>query len=234
MTIHRKENFTFQGVPLKPLHRLPSRLMLRTSGLQFRYPGGKSFLFPDIECPGGSRLLVLGESGTGKTTLLHLVAGILKPVSGEVQIGDRCTSEMSGRKLDRYRGEHVGIVFQTAHFVESLHVLDNLVLPHYLTGKKPDRQYARAVLERLGVADKASRRPSSLSVGEQQRVAIARAVMNRPSLILADEPTSALDDRHAAEVIALLEEQATSSGAALVIVTHDNRLKERFTQRVTL
>lgn len=213
---------------------LPSHTMLRTTNLNFSYPGGKSFRFPDLHCHPGSRLLVLGESGKGKTTLLHLVAGILKPLSGEVQIGDRITSNLSGSELDTYRGEQVGMVFQTSHFVEALSVLDNLILPHYLTGRKTDRAYAMEVMTRLGIADKANRKPRSLSTGEQQRVAIARAVMNRPSLILADEPTSALDDRHAGEVISLLEEQASVSGAALVIVTHDNRLKERYPHRVTI
>jgi ABC-type lipoprotein export system ATPase subunit len=208
--------------------------MLHTSHLTFSYPGGKNFRFPDIDCPSGDHLLVLGESGTGKTTLLHLIAGILRPQSGEVNIAGKTTSMMNGRSLDRFRGEHVGIVFQTSHFVQSLSVLDNLILPHYLAGRKIDRNRARTILNRLGIGDKSSRRPSSLSIGEQQRVAIARAVMNEPELILADEPTSALDDKHAHEVIALLEEQASAAGAALIIVTHDNRLKERYTNRVVL
>lgn len=208
--------------------------MLHTSDLSFSYPGGKSFRFPNLSCGAGARLLILGESGKGKTTLLHLVAGILRPHSGVVTIAGQSTLAMRARALDRFRGQHVGIVFQTAHFVESLNVLDNLILPHYLTGRRLDRAYGREVLNRLGIGDKANRQPSSLSTGEQQRVAIARAVMNRPALILADEPTSALDDRHAAEVIALLEEQADSTGAALVIVTHDNRLKERYTHRTEL
>lgn len=208
--------------------------MLRTSHLQFAYPGGPSFRFPDILCPQGGRILVLGESGRGKTTLLHLIAGIRKPVSGEVSIGNRLTSAMSGRELDRYRGEQVGIVFQTAHFVESLSVLDNLLLPQFLCGRRPDRTNALQVLGRLGLEGREHRRPSTLSIGEQQRAAIARAVMNRPSLILADEPTSALDDRHAAEVVSLLEDQAAAAGAALVIVTHDNRLKSQYPNQVVL
>ncbi len=208
--------------------------MLHTSNLQFSYPGGKAFRFPDIRCASGDHLLVLGESGKGKTTLLHLVAGILSPTSGTVEISGVATSALSGRARDRFRGQKVGLVFQSAHFVESLTVLENLILPHYLTGNAVNRAYAREVLQRLGIGDKASRRPSSLSVGEQQRVAIARAVMNKPELILADEPTSALDDTHAREVMDLLSEQASSAGAALVIVTHDNRLKERIANRVEL
>jgi len=208
--------------------------MLVTRNLEFSYPNGPTFRFPDINCQERSRMLVIGESGKGKTTFLHLIAGILKPVSGEVEIAGRRTSVMTGGELDRFRGENIGIVFQTAHFVESLSVLDNLILPHYLTGRRIDRGYAKQVLTRLGLGDKGNRTPTSLSTGEQQRAAIARAMMNHPAVILADEPTSALDDKHAREVIALLEEEAANTGAALLIVTHDNRLKEFYANRVEL
>ena len=107
-------------------------------------------------------------------------------------------------------------------------------MPQYLTGRTISREHARKVLSRLNLADKALVKPSSLSVGEQQRVAIARAVINNPSVILADEPTSALDDKNAHEVIRLLEEQARETGASLVIVTHDKRLKDRFSNTIEL
>lgn len=208
--------------------------MLATRSLQFTYAGGPTFSFPDVRCGKSDHLLVLGESGKGKTTLLHLMCGLLTASSGSVEIAGTKVSDLHGAALDRFRGRHVGIVFQSAHFVESLSVLDNLILPQYLSGSRIDRAYAREVLGRLNLSDKAGVRPGQLSVGEAQRVAIARAVMNRPSLILADEPTSALDDRNASEVIGLLEEQARSSGAALVIVTHDQRMKHHFQQHVTL
>lgn len=208
--------------------------MLSTHQLKFKYPSGPEFSFPDIECGKGEHLLIIGESGRGKTTLLHLLAGMLKPVSGTVSIAGKETSGMSDSALDKYRGEHVGIVFQTAHFVESMSVEDNLVLPQFLAGKKITRNKAVELLTRLNLKSKTRQKPMQLSVGEQQRAAIARAVMNNPEVILADEPTSALDDKNANEVIALLEEQAKETGASLIIVTHDKRLKDRFPKQVEL
>lgn len=208
--------------------------MLQTKGIQFQYKNGPSFSFPDLTCEEKGRLLILGESGKGKTTLLHLISGLLQPSSGEVRIQNTNTSSLSGAALDKFRGKNVGIVFQTAHFVESLTVIDNLILPQFLTGSTITKEKAMNILERLGLKEKASRMPSKLSVGEAQRVAIARAIINNPALILADEPTSALDDKNAQEVIQLLEEQAAATGAALVIVTHDQRLKDHFNHHVTL
>jgi len=208
--------------------------MLSTQQLTFKYENGPSFSFPDIQCGKGEHLLIIGESGRGKTTLLHLLAGMLKPTGGMVSIAGEQTSSMSDSSLDKFRGTHIGIIFQTAHFVESLSVQDNLVLPQFLSGKTMAREKAKAALTRLNLADKLNEKPSKLSVGEQQRVAIARALMNDPAVILADEPTSALDDRNADEVIAILEEQARVTGASLIIVTHDKRLKDRFPKQVQL
>jgi putative ABC transport system ATP-binding protein len=179
-------------------------------------------------------MLVLGQSGTGKTTFLHLLAGLLKPTQGSITIAGAATTAMSDNALDKYRGQHVGIVFQTAHFVEALTVEENLLLPFFLSGKKVDSTRAALLLKRLNLTDKANKLPRWLSVGEQQRVAIARAVIHSPSVIFADEPTSALDDVNAQQVIGLLEEQAKESGASLMIVTHDQRLKDYFSKRITL
>jgi ABC-type lipoprotein export system ATPase subunit len=208
--------------------------MIRTSQLAFSYPKGPSFAFPDIACAKGAHLLVLGESGTGKTTLLHLLAGLLQPSSGEVYIADALTSAMQGAALDKFRGSQIGIVFQTAHFLASLSVEDNLILPNYLTGHKSDRQRANELLKRFNLENKAQQRVHQLSVGEKQRISIARAVMNKPAVILADEPTSALDDKNAREVMKLLEEQASDSGSALIIVTHDQRIQDHFRQHISL
>lgn len=208
--------------------------MLITDQLKFSYPEGNSFEFPNIKCENNEHLLILGESGKGKTTLLHLLAGMLRPTSGDVMINDTKTSSLTGTAMDKFRGSQIGIIFQTAHFVESLSVLDNLVLPQFLSGKTIDREMAKSILTRLKLSDKLNVKPGQLSVGEQQRVAIARAVINHPSIILADEPTSALDDANTNEVINLLEEQAKLTGASLIIVTHDKRLKDRFSKQVTL
>lgn len=208
--------------------------MLETKNLQFQYDDGPGFKFPDIHCGVKDHLLLLGNSGTGKTTLLHLLAGLLKPQTGKVSIQGQNIAALSGKDLDHFRGEHIGIVYQTAHFVDSLSVEDNLLLPQFLTRKKQDREKAKRVLDRLQLGQKLKSSPKNLSIGEKQRVAIARALMNSPALILADEPTSALDDQNAEEVILLLEEQSALEGASLVIVTHDQRLKDRFSKRVEL
>ncbi len=208
--------------------------MLSTRQLKFTYSNGPGFTFPDITCGKGDHLLIIGESGKGKTTLLHLLAGILKPSSGEILVANTSTSSLSDSKLDKFRGKHIGIVFQTAHFVHSLSVIDNLLLVPFLSGNKASKEKAVKTLTRLNLENRLTANPSQLSVGEQQRAAIARAVMNDPDIILADEPTSALDDRNAHDVIDMLEEQAALTGASLIIVTHDKRIKDRFKNQVSL
>jgi lipoprotein-releasing system ATP-binding protein len=208
--------------------------MISVSGLTFTYPSGPGFTFPDFTCGSKEHLLILGQSGKGKTTLLHLLAGMIRPTAGSIHIQQTDITQLNNRSLDKFRGQHIGIIFQTAHFVDSISVIDNLMLSPFLSGKNASREEALAVLDRLNVGQKAKQKPGSLSVGEQQRCAIARAVFHKPSVILADEPTSALDDTNAATVIDILEEQALKTGAALIIVTHDKRLKDRFQKQITL
>ncbi|MEL6675977.1 MAG: ATP-binding cassette domain-containing protein [Bacteroidota bacterium] len=208
--------------------------MIESQSLTFQYSEGPSFQFPDISCEGGQSMLILGQSGRGKTTLLHLLGGLLPIQSGEIRIQDQALSALGGGALDQFRGKHIGIVFQRAHFVQAMSVKDNLKLAQYLPGVKPEVSHIRGLLSRLNLADKLEQKPRYLSVGEQQRVAIARAIINQPSVLLADEPTSALDDENCHAVLDLLEEQASSVGAALIIVTHDQRLKDRFARQITL
>jgi ABC-type lipoprotein export system ATPase subunit len=208
--------------------------MIDVHGLTFQYPAGPSFMFPDFVCAAGEHLLVLGQSGKGKTTLLHLLAGMIRPTTGSIRIQNTDIAQLDNRALDTFRGQHIGIIFQTAHFVDAISVIDNLMLSPFLSGKKIAQSEAVSALERLNVAHKAGVKPATLSVGEQQRCAIARAVFHKPALILADEPTSALDDKNAKQVIDMLEEQARQTGAALIIVTHDQRLKDRFQKQITL
>lgn len=208
--------------------------MLQSTQVQFEYPGRPAFRFPDLHCGQGEQMLILGGSGSGKTTLLHLLAGILKPSAGKIEIAGVDISKLSGKNLDIFRGKNVGIVYQTAHFISSLTVKENLKLPGFLTGKTASDNEILQMLERLNLGHHADHFPKRLSVGEQQRTAIARALMNKPGLILADEPTSALDDKNAKEVIALLTEHSTAFGSSLVIVTHDQRLKDRFKRNIEL
>ena len=159
---------------------------------------------------------------------------MLQPTQGEVQINGRALHQMNEAGRDAFRGQHIGIVFQKSHFLQSLTVLENLAMPAFLSGAAFDKREGLQLLEQLGIAHKASSRPRDLSVGEQQRAGIARALIHRPALVLADEPTSALDDDSTAAVMDLLETQATAAGATLVIVTHDQRLKDRFGNRLDL
>ena len=208
--------------------------MLKTQSLRFSYDQNTAFLFPDIELGAGENLLILGESGIGKTTLLHLIAGLLQPRSGSVELKGTVLHELSSAKLDRFRGRHIGLVFQRPHFVQALSVQENLALVQFLAGKQQDKKRIKQVLDSLGIGHKLREKPHKLSQGEQQRVAIAVAVINSPQLILADEPTSSLDDKNCAKVAALLKEQAAASGSQLLIITHDQRLKEQFQNTLTL
>jgi putative ABC transport system ATP-binding protein len=208
--------------------------IIQTSNLQYTFSKGPDLIFPSIEAEENSELLILGNSGTGKTTLLHLLAGLRKPMAGNVEVNGIRLSSLSGAALDRFRGKNIGVVFQTSHFVQSLSVIDNIMLAPYFSGNKVSKSVAEKMLDRLNILAKKNKKTSSLSVGEQQRVAIARALLNNPSLILADEPTSALDDQNAKEVLNLLREQTHTLKAALLIVTHDNRLKDEVKQRIEL
>ncbi|TXB61790.1 ABC transporter ATP-binding protein [Phaeodactylibacter luteus] len=208
--------------------------MLKTTNLSYAYAPGQGLSFPDIHCQKGEHCLILGQSGSGKTTLLHLLGGLRAPQAGEVMINGTALSSLSSAALDRFRGQQIGIIFQTAHFVQSLTVSDNLALAQHLAGVRPDRARIRNLLERLGLGHKGSARPQQLSVGEKQRASIARAIINQPAIILADEPTSALDDRNCGQVLELLEEQARAVDATLLIVTHDARLKGGIPNQITI
>jgi putative ABC transport system ATP-binding protein len=177
-------------------------------------------------------MLLLGNSGCGKTTLLHLMCGLLQPQQGKVEVKGQDLRELNAKDLDRFRGEHFGIIFQQSHFIQSLSVLENLAVPHFLLGQSFPKSKAHDLLDALGIAHKANEKPRSLSIGEQQRASIARALIHEPSVVLADEPTSALDDDSTAAVISLLEKQCTNAGAALIVVTHDQRLKSRYNNRI--
>ena len=208
--------------------------MLSTTDLQYQYDAGPSIQLPDIQCNAGEHWLMLGHSGSGKTTFLHLLAGLRTPTSGEVKINDTVISTLSSSDLDRFRGKHIGVVFQQSHFVRSLSVEENLILAQRLGGMPKDGQRIREVLTTLNLSHKLKSKTDQLSVGERQRVAIARAVINQPNIILADEPTSALDDGNTNQVLQLLVEQAVAVNALLLIVTHDNRLTSKFEKQIQL
>ena len=208
--------------------------MLATNQLTFDYGPAKQFAFPDVQCNNREALLILGRSGTGKTTFLHLLALLLRPKNGSVIIDQTDLTQLSPAETAAFRAKHVGIIYQKPHFVSALSVLDNLLLANYLAGKSQDKSRARDLAGQLGFGDQLGKKTHQLSQGEQQRVSIARAVMNQPDVILADEPTSSLDDENTARVVTLLRRQSEQIGASLIVVTHDQRLKDVFPNRVNL
>ncbi len=208
--------------------------VLETKNLRFTYPQGNHFHFPDIQVQAANSFLISGPSGVGKTTLLHLLAGILQPTDGEIWVNQTNVASLGGRKLDEFRGKNIGLVLQQNHFIQSLSVLDNVLMANWLATQQKNVQKAKELLEKLGIASQQNKATYQLSVGQQQRLSIARALINEPKLLLADEPTSSLDDHHAQSVIALLQELSVAYGASLVVVSHDQRLKEVIKDTVVL
>lgn len=208
--------------------------MVKINGLTYNYSSEVQLKFPDFSLSKGEQALILGQSGCGKTTLLHLLSGLLKPNSGAVDVENENISKMSGARLDNFRGANIGIVFQTSHFIEALTVQENLTLTQTLAGKSKNVGKVKTLLADLGVESKLNSKLNALSVGEKQRISIARALVNSPALILADEPTSALDDKNCNAVLKLVREQAKKHNSTLLIVTHDNRLKDQFDKRIEL
>ena len=208
--------------------------MLQTSALTFAYNNKHTFHFPGIQCGRNEKLLIIGESGTGKTTFLHLLSGLLTPKTGSIKINDTDITQLKGSILDHFRGKNIGLVFQKSYLITSLTVRDNLLTAQYLAGIHQDKKRVAELLERLNIEKKANSKVHELSQGEQQRVVIARALINRPKVVFADEPTSSLDDKNCEHVLHLLEEQAAIANAGLVIVTHDQRLKDKFPKQLPL
>ncbi len=173
----------------------------------------------------GKHLLLLGQSGCGKTTLMNIMAGLLRPTDGDVVFQDTPYTGLSENKLDNLRSNNFGFVFQKIHLIGHLSIEQNIALA------QPTKDQARinTLIEELALTAQKQQKARDLSVGEAQRVAIARAVANNPSVIFADEPTSALDDANTEKVMDLLFEQAEKTNATLIVATHDARIKGRFT-----
>ena len=208
--------------------------MLSCKDLGFSYDGIRGFDFPSFSCEKGDTLLILGNSGTGKTTLLHLMALLLTPQKGSIMLNNKELAKLSVKETAQVRAEEIGIIYQKSHFVSSLSVEDNLLISNYLAKKTISKERAKNLAQSLGFSNMMQRKTHFLSGGEQQRVSIARALMNNPNVILADEPTSSLDDENCQNVIELLENQSKNIGASLIIVTHDQRLKDNFKNIITL
>lgn len=178
--------------------------------------------------------LILGESGSGKSTLLHLIGGFSLPATGTVTIQGQNIYDLRESKLDQFRAQHLGFIFQEAHLLKNLSVIDNIKLAQSLAGFSNDTQAIQQLLEKLQLANLGNRKPNELSRGQVQRVTIARALINKPAILLADEPTASLDDKNTFLVIELLKSLANEQGSTLLISTHDKRLKDEFSNNYLL
>lgn len=208
--------------------------MIKISSLAHVYEKGRSLRFPCWEIADMEHWLLLGASGSGKSTLLHIISGLLEPTQGEVLINATDLYALPARARDRFRGRHIGIIFQRPHLIRSLNVLDNLALAAVMAGLPVDHERNLSLLHDLGIAELAKNYPHQLSQGQLQRVSVARALVNKPDLLIADEPTSSLDDENANQVIKMLTTQAKDNGAALIIATHDRRVRDHITKTYLL
>lgn len=206
--------------------------LLKITGLK------KSFVTPDgvrqvvIDVPEFSlaekaQVALRGESGFGKTTLLHLIAGILKPDAGRIELAGQEVSALEEAARDRLRAGTLGYIFQTFNLLPAFTCFENVLLGMSF-GPGADRAFAEALLKRVGLGERMHHRPRQLSTGQQQRVAVARALANRPKLVLADEPTGNLDAANARAALKLIREACAENGAALLLVSHDPEVLGQF------
>lgn len=189
-----------------------------------------------LSIPAGQFSALMGPSGSGKSTLLNLIGGLDSATAGTVRVGDTNLTDMSESQLTAWRSRHVGFIFQQYHLVPVLTAAQNVELPLLLfkMGRAERAERAKTALEVVGLADRMDHRPNQLSGGQEQRVAIARAIVTDPDLILADEPTGNLDAANAAHVSELMFELVAMTGAAMVLVTHDEALAARADRTVRL
>ncbi len=187
-----------------------------------------------LEVGAGEFVALLGSSGSGKSSVLNLIAGLDRPTSGSVVVQDRDLAKLSREELAKYRLHVVGMVFQSFNLIASMTLAENVELPLRFAEVERNRRdsLAREALERVGLRARINHRPSELSGGEQQRAALARALINRPQLLLADEPTGNLDSHTGTEILDLVREFNQQLGMTVVMVTHERALAERYAQRM--
>ncbi len=221
-----------------------TRPVLAVSGLEYGWTADRSLLrIPRLEVAAGGSLLIRGPSGSGKSTLLNLLAGILTPRAGSIRLLEHEISALPGAARDRFRAEHLGIIFQLFNLLPYLSVLDNVLLPCSFSAGRAGRardtdgsEQAAAVrlLAELGLHTAADAPVTRLSIGQQQRVAAARALIGEPEIVIADEPTSALDEDNRAAFLELLSRECERAGATLIMVSHERSLEPLFDQVVPM
>lgn len=203
----------------------PGPALLQLSGLRKSFPapdGGRKLIIdvPDFSLAMGEHIVLRGESGSGKTTFLNLISGILAPDSGSIRIGGVDMAALGEHRRDLLRGSSIGYIFQTFNLLQGYSCLENVMLGMTF-GTRGDKAQALALLGRVGLSHRLNHYPRQLSSGQQQRVAVARALAKRPKLVLADEPTGNLDHKNAREALELVRETCLETGAALLLVSHD-------------
>lgn len=206
-------------------------LELREVTKSFVEPDGTELPILDIEqfdVAAGEQVVVVGQSGCGKTTLLHVIAGISRPDSGMVMVDGWDIPLMTEAERDRFRAQRIGYVFQTFNLLSGFSALENVLLAMRFAGRRRDKDRARQLLERVGLGHRLTHRPPMLSVGEQQRVAVARALANRPKVLLADEPTANVDSGHQQQIVDLLRQTCEEENVSLVMVTHSAEVAGQF------
>ncbi|MCX4473069.1 ABC transporter ATP-binding protein [Micromonospora sp. NBC_01655] len=176
-----------------------------------------------VVIPRGRLTAIMGASGSGKSTLMHCLAGLDSVTSGRVRVGGVDLTTLGDRDLTRLRRDRIGFVFQSFNLVPTLTVLENIVLPLELAGRRPDRHWLTEIIDAVDMGDRLKHRPGELSGGQQQRVACARALAGRPEIVFADEPTGNLDSRSGTDVLELLRRCVDLLGQTVVMVTHDPR-----------
>ena len=201
---------------------------LRLVDVGKRYPNGDevndALRGVSLTLPTGSFTAVMGPSGSAKSTLLQIAAGLDTPTRGQIVVGGREINGLGADALTRFRRDHIGFVFQAYNLIDHLSVLDNVALPLLLAGERPEPLWQERLLTAVGLHGLGDRRPVELSGGQAQRVAIARALVTRPDIVFADEPTGALDSHTADQVLALLRDTARDLHQTVVLVTHDPRV----------
>ncbi|KHD89425.1 MAG: methionine ABC transporter ATP-binding protein [Bdellovibrio sp. ArHS] len=220
-----------------------SNILIEVRDLQYTYPGQSqpTLKIPEFSVLRGEELFLYGPSGTGKTTLLELFSGVLKPTQGSLKILGFDFGKMTDADRDAFRAEHMGYVFQNFNLIPYLSVQENIELPLHLSparkarlGSVDTEMVIRALCGNLGIGDLLGKKVSQLSVGQQQRVAVARALLGKPDLILADEPTSALDTDHREKFLKLMFELADLYGTTVVFVSHDRTMEKLFSRSISL
>ncbi|HEY6768365.1 MAG TPA: ABC transporter ATP-binding protein [Candidatus Sulfotelmatobacter sp.] len=211
---------------------------IRAEDLHRHYAMGESVIRAvngvSIEIPAGEFVALLGSSGSGKSSILNLIAGLDRPTSGNVTVQNRNLAQLSREDLAKYRRHMVGMVFQSFNLISTMTILGNVELPlRFAEVERQERaKQAREALERVGLGLRMNHRPSELSGGEQQRAALARALINRPQLLLADEPTGNLDSHTGTEIMNMIRDFNQQLGMTVVMVTHERALAERYAGRM--